>query len=77
MEAEQTIRNILNCLWATTGKVDPERFAIGVDSRTWKDLSQSKGLDEMTMTVDDRVFWVIPLAGLPTVTVALVWRGGK
>ena len=76
---EDIIRSALNYLWAESGKVDPERFAIGIDRVSWDALVKNKDLDfaEVTMTIGQKDYLVIPLGSrgdLPTATVALVWR---
>ncbi len=76
---EDTIRSALNYLWAESGKVDPERFAIGVDKVSWDALVKDQDLDfsKITMHIGLEKYVVIPLGSrgeLPTGTVALVWR---
>lgn len=72
---EQDIQTVLNCLWAMTGEVDPERFAIGVDMKSWWELAKGeKDVLELTMTVGSKVYFIIPLGDVPEGTVALVWR---
>lgn len=75
---EKEIRTVLNCLWAMTGKVDPEKFAIGIDYESWwslvKNSTAPKTTVETTMVVGDETFFVIPLGDMPAGTVALVWR---
>ena len=76
---EDIIRSALNYLWAESGKVDPERFAIGIDRVSWDALVKNKDLDfaEVTMTIGQKDYLVIPLGSqgdLPTATVALMWR---
>lgn len=78
--AEWGVLRMLNYLWATTGKVDPDRFAVGVDSESWWELAGGKieegQLNELTMHVHDTSYPVIPLGeDVPKGTVALVWRG--
>ncbi|KKN80377.1 hypothetical protein LCGC14_0329700 [marine sediment metagenome] len=76
---EDTIKSALNYLWAESGKVDPERFAIGIDKVSWDDIAKNKDLDvaEVILTIGQKDYLVIPLGSrgdLPTGTVALVWR---
>ncbi len=76
---EDTIRSALNYLWAESGKVDPERFIIGIDKASWNDLAKNRDLDveDITMHIGSKNYHVIPLGSLgdiPVGTVALVWR---
>lgn len=74
---EHKIRSVINYLWAMGGKIDPERFAIGVDFVGWEELGADAKTAEMTFDTGKQVFFVIPLQGLPEGTVALVWRENK
>jgi len=75
--AESSVLRMLNCIWAMTGKVEGDKFAIGVDLESWWELAGGKVEEgELTMHIHGKSFPVIPLGeDVPKGTVALVWRG--
>lgn len=77
MTLERTIHQALDFLWATEGKVTPERFAIAVDYVGWEELGGRDTTTEMTITVRGQEFFILPLEGVPEGTVALVWRNDQ
>lgn len=71
---ETTIHRMLDYVWAMTGKVDPEKFAIGVDEESWKRLIGEEDPEEVRFIGREGQFLIVPLVGMPDETVALVWR---
>jgi hypothetical protein len=70
---EKKIHEVLNYVWAMSGKIDPEKFLIGVSKKGWKTLGASEDTTEMTINSYGRVFKVFWIEDLPEDSVALVW----
>ena len=71
---ESKLHDVLNYIWATTGKIDPKKFKIGVDWDGWKDLGGTPKVLSLTFLSGCQTFDVVPVPGLPTGSVALIWR---
>lgn len=71
---ESKIRDALNYIWATTGKIDLEKFVIGVGFVGWGELGAEDDTMELTFTSFGKEFQVHPISGLDDREVALIWR---
>lgn len=71
---EHSIRTLIDCLWATTGKIDPTKFKIGVNEVGWKELCVNEKISKMTFHVRGTVYDVVLVPGLPEDKVALIWQ---
>ena len=71
---ESQIRDVLNYIWATTGKIGPDKFTIGVDWKGWKELGGTTDIVSLTFHLSGTTYNVVPVPGLPPESVALIWR---
>lgn len=71
---ESKIQDALNYIWATTGKISPERFKIGVGWNGWKDLGGTSKMLSLTFHLSGQTYDVVPVPGLPEGSVALIWQ---
>ncbi len=71
---ENKLNNVLDYIWATTGKIGPDKFTLAVDWQGWLELGGTAKMLSLTFSRAKKVFTVIPLPGLPAGSVALIWR---
>ncbi len=71
---ENKLKDVLDYIWATTGKIGPDKFTLAVDWSGWLELGGTTKMLSLTFSCAKKVFTVIPLPGLPPGSVALIWR---
>lgn len=69
------IQDVLNYIWATTGKITPDKFKIGVGWDDWTELGGNPKKPSLRLLdIKDQTFEVIPVPGLPKGKIALIWQ---
>lgn len=71
---EDTIKDVLNYVWATTGKITPDKFMIGVGWEGWLELGGTAKIHSLTCHMAGTNYDVVPVPGLPKGKVALIWQ---
>ncbi len=71
---ENKLKDVLDYIWATTGKIGPDKFTLAVDWSGWTELGGTAKIMSLTFSRAGQVFDVIPIPGLPAGSVALIWQ---
>ncbi len=70
---EARINGALDYIWAVTGKIDPEKFAVGVSNSGWEELGGNPKTPKIEFTRSGKTFEVLRIAGLTDAAVAFIW----
>ncbi len=70
---EARLNGALDYMWAVTGKIDPEKFAVGVSHAGWEELGGNPKTPRIEFTRSGKTFEVLRISGLTDDAVAFIW----